>query len=147
MQLRELIAKTHDLHENLRQVQAQEADLKLQIATMESQIKIKLDENGTEYENLTEEEFQALMVELSDPMTISVEVVYATKLQKYIHAVQLARGATIEDGIVLSGILNKCREVDLNENKVGIHGMIKPLSEQLNDGDRIEIYRPVSAKV
>ena len=146
MELRELISKTHDLHEQLKKLQAQEADLKAQIQTLDKQIKGKLDETGAEYENLTEEEFQLMMAELGDPMMITVEVVYATKSQQLINEVQLARGATIEDGIVLSGILDKGEDIDLGINKVGIHGLIKPLSEILSDGDRIEIYRPVTAK-
>ena len=146
MELRELITKTHDLHEQLNQLQAQETSVKEQIKTLEEKIKVKLDETGAEYEDLTEEEFQLLMAELGDPMMLSVEVVYASKSKQIINEVQLARGATIEDGIVLSGILDKCAEIDLNVNKVGIHGLIKPLTEILNDGDRIEIYRPVTAK-
>jgi putative ubiquitin-RnfH superfamily antitoxin RatB of RatAB toxin-antitoxin module len=146
MEVRELITKSHDLHEQLKQLQAQEAGLKEQIKALETQIKLKLDATGADYENLTEEEFQLMMAELSDPMMLRVEVVYATKSQQIINEVQLARGATIEDGIVLSGILDKCADIDLGVNKVGIHGLIKPLTEILNDGDRIEIYRPVTAK-
>ena len=146
MELRELISKTHDLNEQLKQLQAQESGIKDQLAILETQIKSKLDETGTDYESLTEAEFQLLMAELGDPMMLSVEVVYATKAQQIIKAVQLARGATIEDAIVLSGILEKCPEVDLSSNKVGIHGMIKPLTDCLTDGDRVEIYRPVTAK-
>ena len=146
MELRDLISKTHNLHEQLKKLQAQEADLKAQIQTLEKNIKGKLDETGAEYENLTEEEFTLMMAELGDPMMITVEVVYASKSKQLINEVQLARGASIEDGIVLSGILDKCEDIDLSVNKVGIHGLIKPLSEILSDGDRIEIYRPVTAK-
>lgn len=146
MELRDLISKAHNLHEQLKNLQAQEADLKAQIQTLEKNIKGKLDETGAEYENLTEEEFTLMMAELGDPMMITVEVVYASKSKQLINEVQLARGASIEDGIVLSGILDKCEDIDLSVNKVGIHGLIKPLSEILSDGDRIEIYRPVTAK-
>ena len=147
MELRELINKTHDLNEQLKHLQAQEADIKSQIQSLETQIKAKLDETGAEYENLSEEEFQLMMAELGDPMMITVEVVYASRSQQIINEVQLARGASIEDGIVLSGIMDKCHDIDLSANKVGIYGAIKPLTEMLNDGDRIEIYRPVTAKV
>lgn len=146
MELRELINKTHDLHEQLKQLQAQETGIKEQIDALESAIKSRLDETGEDYANLTEEEFQLLMADLGDPMKLTVEVVYATSTVQMINEVQLARGATIEDGIFLSGILDKTDEIDLNVNKVGIHGLIKPLSEVLSDGDRIEIYRPVTAK-
>ena len=146
MELRELIGKTHELHEQLKQLQAQEAGIKEQISNLDADIKTKLDETGEDYENLTEEEFQLLMSDLSDPMKLTVEVVYATKDEQLINEVQLARGATIEDGIMLSGILDKSDGIDFETTKVGIHGVIKPLTELLSDGDRIEIYRPVTAK-
>ena len=104
-------------------------------------------ENSSEsYEKLSEDEFQSLMAESSDPTTITVEVAYVTNENQIVLEVQVPRGANIEDGIVLSGLLEQCDEVDLAVNKVGLYGMIKPLSEVLSDGDRIEIYRPITAK-
>lgn len=147
MELPELINKSHDLHEQLKTLHAQEASVKEQIDTLDAEIKIKLDERGEDYENLSEQDFQLLMTNLSDPMQVTVEVVYATKDEQIITEVQLSRGASIEDGIILSGILDKCKDINLDDNKVGIHGVIKPLTESLSDGDRIEIYRPVTASV
>ena len=39
MELRDLISKAHNLHEQLKNLQAQEADLKAQIQTLEKNIK------------------------------------------------------------------------------------------------------------
>lgn len=97
------------------------------------------------YDELTENEFQSLMAGSSSPSTWTVEVVYITNEKQVVLEVQVPRGANIEDGIVLSGLLEQCDEIDLDNNKVGIFGVIKPLSEILSDGDRIEIYRPVTA--
>lgn len=146
MELRELIETTHGLRENLKHILAQEISIKDQIRVLEEEIKAKLDETGDDYENLTEEEFQLLMVELSDPKKLTVEVVYAANDNQVISEIQLARGATIEDAIILSGILEKCKDIDLTLNKVGLYGVIKPLTETLSHGDRIEIYRPITAK-
>lgn len=99
------------------------------------------------YESLSEAEFQLQMSELNDPMSLTVEVVYATNEKQVIKEVQLPRNATIEDGIVLSGILDSCGDIALDNNKVGIFGIVKPLTQKLLDGDRIEIYRPVNTKV
>lgn len=145
MELRELINQSHKLREQLKQLQAQETDLQDQLRTLESGIKAHLDESGKEYESLTEDEFQLMMADLGDPKKLSIEVVYADTEVQIIQAIQLARGATIEDGIVMSGILEQCPDVDLANNKVGIHGSLKPLTEVLKDGDRVEIYRPVTA--
>ena len=145
MELRELVNQSHLIREQLKQLQAEEAGLQTQLETLEAEIKRQLDEAGDSYENLTEDEFQLMMADLGDPMKLSIEVVYASSDEQVIQEVQLPRGATIEDGIIMSGILEQCPDIDLSNNKVGIHGMIKPVSEVLKDGDRIEIYRPITA--
>ncbi|MBF1218329.1 MAG: RnfH family protein, partial [Haemophilus parainfluenzae] len=43
------------------------------------------------------------------------------------------------------GILQQFTEIDLRENKVGIYSRPAKLTDQLKDGDRIEIYRPLLA--
>ena len=146
MELRELINKTHDLHTQLNELHARESTLKQQVETLESEIKVILDDSGEDYENLSEEEFQLLMSELGDPLKLSVEVVYVTNNEQTICEVQLSQGANIEDAIIFSDILDKCKDIDLNVNKVGLHGTIKSLTETLGDGDRVEIYRSVTAK-
>ena len=98
------------------------------------------------YENLTEDEFQTLMADSVDQTTITVEVVYVTSDKQVVLETQVPRGANIEDGIVLSDLLEQCDDVDLSKNKVGLFGVIKPLTEILSDGDRIEVYRPVTAQ-
>ncbi len=146
MVLRELISQSHDLREQIKQLNAQKSGLEDQLKTIEGEIKQKLDESGEDYESLSEEEFQLLMEKQGDPMQLTVEIVFACDQQQIIREIQLPRNATIEDGIMLSGILDKYPEIDLVKNKVGIFGQIKPVTERLNDGDRIEIYRPVIAK-
>lgn len=77
--------------------------------------------------------------------TIPVEVAYATPAQQIILKVQVAEGATAEQGIVASGILQKFPEIDLAQNKIGIFGkLIKP-DAVLREKDRVEIYRPLIA--
>jgi len=102
---------------------------------------------ATDYENLSEEEFQSLMAHSPASNSLTVEVVYVTNTQQNILEVQLPHGANIEDGIILSGLLEQCEDIDLKENKVGIYGVIKALTEFVSDGDRIEVYRPVTAKI
>jgi putative ubiquitin-RnfH superfamily antitoxin RatB of RatAB toxin-antitoxin module len=99
---------------------------------------------GQEYGDLSEEEFQLLLSEIGDEQRITIEVVYAENDNQNIIELQVPQGATIEDGVVLSGILEQVADIDLSRNKVGIYGMVKPLTETLNEGDRIEIYRPIN---
>ena len=82
---------------------------------------------------------------MANEKTIPVEVAYAKPEQQVIIPLQVKQGTTLIEAIKLSGILSQFPEIDLDKNKVGIFGAIKPLSHKLVDGDRIEIYRPVSA--
>ncbi len=76
---------------------------------------------------------------------ITVEVVYALPLQQPLLHVQLAEGATVEDAIRASGVLDAFPEIDLAKNKVGIFSKLVKLDETVRDRDRVEIYRPLIA--
>lgn len=106
----------------------------------------KVSNTEVDYESLSEDEFQSLMAESMDDTTITVEVVYVTSNMQMVLETQVPRGANIEDGVVLSGLLEQCNDVDLGKNKVGLFGTIKPLTEILSDGDRIEVYRPITSQ-
>jgi putative ubiquitin-RnfH superfamily antitoxin RatB of RatAB toxin-antitoxin module len=76
---------------------------------------------------------------------ISVEVVYALSHQQSLLQVRLAEGATVEDAICASGLLEAFPEIDLARNKVGIFSKLVKLDEKVRDRDRVEIYRPLIA--
>jgi hypothetical protein len=76
---------------------------------------------------------------------ITVEVVYALPLQQPLLHVQLAEGATVEDAIRASGVLDAFPDIDLAKNKVGIFSKLVKLDETVRDRDRVEIYRPLIA--
>ncbi len=77
--------------------------------------------------------------------TINVEVVYALPGQQPLLQVQLAEGATAEDAIRQSGVLDAFPDIDLAKNKIGIFSKLVKLDEVLRDKDRVEIYRPLIA--
>ncbi len=58
---------------------------------------------------------------------------------------EMPEGCTIQQVIDISGILDEFPHIDLETHKVGIHGKIAELSDTLKEGDRIEIYRPITA--
>jgi hypothetical protein len=53
--------------------------------------------------------------------------------------------STIEETINLSGVLKLYPEINLTSQKVGIFGKIAALDTPVNDGDRVEIYRQITA--
>jgi len=58
---------------------------------------------------------------------------------------EVPEGCTIKQVIAMSGILEQMPQIDLEEREVGIHGRLAELTDTLKDGDRIEIYRPITA--
>jgi len=76
---------------------------------------------------------------------IRVEVVYAKPGEQVLEQLQLPADGTIESAIRRSGLLERFPEIDLETTKVGVFGKAAAQTAQLNDGDRIEIYRPLIA--
>jgi putative ubiquitin-RnfH superfamily antitoxin RatB of RatAB toxin-antitoxin module len=75
-----------------------------------------------------------------------IEVVYALADQQFVVDVEIETGATIEQAIEQSRLLEEHPEINLDkENKVGVHGKLVKLDQSLRPGDRVEIYRPLIA--
>ncbi len=76
---------------------------------------------------------------------IRVEVVYALPDKQYLREITLEQGATVEQAIEASGLLQLRPEIDLTQNKVGIFSRPVKLGDVVEEGDRVEIYRPLIA--
>ena len=76
---------------------------------------------------------------------IPVEVAYALPHDQVILKLEVPEGSTAELAIKESGILERYPDIDLENQKIGIFGKLKKLSEPLRAGDRVEIYRPLIA--
>ena len=74
-----------------------------------------------------------------------VEVVYATPSRQARYPLRIAPGATVDDAIRASGVLEAFPEIDLARNRVGVFGRLVRPDQALRDGDRVEIYRPLTA--
>lgn len=76
---------------------------------------------------------------------IQVEVVYALPNKQTILSLRVPVGEQVRQVIEQSGILQQYPEINLNSNMVGIFGRQVKLEQTLQNGDRIEIYRPLLA--
>lgn len=76
---------------------------------------------------------------------IRVEVVYALPDRQYVRQVKLTPDSNVEQAIRASGLLELRSDIDLAGNKVGIYSRPAKLGDLLNEGDRVEIYRPLIA--
>lgn len=76
---------------------------------------------------------------------LRVEVVYATPAIQVIETVHVNAGATVGRAIEISGLLARFPEIDLTRQAVGIFGTRVRLTDPVADGDRVEIYRALTA--
>ncbi|WP_232486650.1 RnfH family protein [Pectobacterium parmentieri] len=76
---------------------------------------------------------------------MQVDVVYALPERQYLRTVKLEEGSTVEQAVVASGLLELRQDIDLQVNKVGIYSRAAKLTDVVQEGDRVEIYRPLIA--
>jgi uncharacterized protein len=76
---------------------------------------------------------------------IRVEVAFATPQRQWLLPCRVAPGTTLAGAIEASGIRDMCAGIEVVEGRVGIWNRVRPLDTVLEDGDRVEIYRPLKA--
>ena len=76
---------------------------------------------------------------------LSIEIVYALPDAQTLIETAVEPGTTVETAIKGSGILQQYPDIDLDSNAVGIWYRTCKLTDVVNQGDRIEIYRPLIA--
>lgn len=75
---------------------------------------------------------------------IAVEVVCATPERQVLYRVSLPVGSTALQAVQQSGILQELPEVAFDPSRLGIFSRRVEADELLKDGDRVEIYRPLT---
>jgi putative ubiquitin-RnfH superfamily antitoxin RatB of RatAB toxin-antitoxin module len=76
---------------------------------------------------------------------LHVQLCYATALAETWRDLMVEEGATIEQAVAQSGLLDELPDIDLASHPVGLFGKKRPLDTVLREHDRIEIYRPLVA--
>lgn len=74
---------------------------------------------------------------------IHVEIIYVSPDRHVMKALKLPSGSSVQQAVTLSGILEDCPEIDLKSNRVGIFSQLCALEQEVQHGDRVEIYRPL----
>jgi putative ubiquitin-RnfH superfamily antitoxin RatB of RatAB toxin-antitoxin module len=75
--------------------------------------------------------------------TIRVSVVCAAPDRVFLRELDLPEGAKVGDAIELSGFRQAWPEVPVSDERLGIFARRADSGTVLNDGDRVEIYRPL----
>lgn len=76
---------------------------------------------------------------------MQISVAYAEPKSQYWQAFDVPEGSTVMLALEQSGILEHFPEIDLSSQKVGIFGKVAKLDKVLEPGDRVEVYRPITA--
>lgn len=74
--------------------------------------------------------------------TMIAEVCFASETDQKLIEVTVPKGSTVIRTIMASGILDMFPELELNGN-IGIFSKKVNLNEIVQEGDRVEIYRPL----
>jgi uncharacterized protein len=74
-----------------------------------------------------------------------VDIAYAEPQRAIVKSFELAPGSQVADALKLAALDPDFAGVDLANAVVGIFGKLIRADHALQDGDRIEIYRPLTA--
>ncbi|SDH55345.1 hypothetical protein SAMN05216588_105214 [Pseudomonas flavescens] len=78
---------------------------------------------------------------------VSVEVVFAAPDRQFLLSLRLPAGSTVRQAALQSGLQEHVPGIDLAGAPLGIFGrtVASPETRLLEEGDRVEIYRPLLA--
>ncbi len=76
---------------------------------------------------------------------IHVEIVAALPKRQVLIGLDVPSGTTLEEAVLRSGIAGQLAELDIEPQRLGIFGRVRLPDTVLRDGDRVEIYRPLTA--
>jgi len=76
---------------------------------------------------------------------LQIEIVYAEPQRVISKALRLAAGSRVADALEQCAVDPDFAGVDLLNSALGIFGRLTQADHALKDGDRLEIYRPLTA--
>jgi putative ubiquitin-RnfH superfamily antitoxin RatB of RatAB toxin-antitoxin module len=76
---------------------------------------------------------------------MNIGVAYADKFKQTWLKLDVPEGSTVQEAIERSGLLKQFADIDLSRQRVGVFGKLTKLDAKLSDGDRVEIYRDITA--
>ncbi|MDZ7790928.1 MAG: RnfH family protein [Xanthomonadales bacterium] len=76
---------------------------------------------------------------------ISIEVAAGLPRRQVVIPLEVAPGTTLAGAVALAELSSVLPELEIDENRLGIFGKLRPPDTVLRDGDRAEVYRPLAA--
>lgn len=75
---------------------------------------------------------------------VSVTVVYARAGGTFVREVDVAAGSSLADAVRVSGLLEAEPALAAQALDVGVFGRVRSADTVVRDGDRVEVYRPLT---
>jgi len=76
---------------------------------------------------------------------MKVGIAYSNSIKQSWINIDIDENSTVIEAIHKSGLLQKHPEIDIKKNKLGVFGKIVKADKILTEGDRVEIYRAITA--
>jgi putative ubiquitin-RnfH superfamily antitoxin RatB of RatAB toxin-antitoxin module len=76
---------------------------------------------------------------------INIKVVYATASEQRLLNVRMPAGVSIRQALLYPGVAEYFPEVDPHRVAVGVYGELVADDYRVQDGDRLEMYRPLES--
>lgn len=76
---------------------------------------------------------------------MKIRIAYVDPEHQFWEQLEVPEECTLEKAVEMSGVLEKVPFLDLETNKVGIFGKFAKPDATLKPGDRVEIYRAITA--
>ncbi len=77
-------------------------------------------------------------------LSMKIQVIYINQNTEFFVNIDMPEGASVQQVIKRSGLLEQQPEFSLDKNEVGIFGELVSLETVLHEGDRVEVYRPLT---
>jgi putative ubiquitin-RnfH superfamily antitoxin RatB of RatAB toxin-antitoxin module len=76
---------------------------------------------------------------------IAIEVAAALPDRQVVVRLEVPRGTTLAEAVALADLPAKMPGLEVDENRLGVFGKRRRPDEAVAEGDRVEIYRPLTA--
>ena len=77
---------------------------------------------------------------------MKLSVAYAAGSASFFQDLELDAPVTAEQAILQSRLLSTFDDLDLKKLKIGIFGKVCKKAQELEEGDRVEVYQPVKVQ-
>lgn len=74
---------------------------------------------------------------------MKIDVLYALPARQHQLEIELPDGATIGQAIERLAQMSECSGWEVDQSAIGVFGQLRPVESELENGDRLELYRPL----